>query len=62
MKKWIFGKCVCLETGSSIHNYGFYPHLGVHLVFNWMKKEEQFGIYIHLILVDLYFDYFPRGY
>lgn len=62
MKKWIFGKCVCLEIGSSIHNYGFYPHLGVHLVFNWMKKEEQFGIYIHLILVDLYFDYFIRGY
>jgi hypothetical protein len=49
------------ELNSNIYKYGFFPKFGINLVFNWMKNEEQFGLYIHLIILNIYFDWFLMG-
>ena len=39
----------------------FYPNIGLQFTINWLKDDEQFGFYIHLLFVSIYFDWFPSA-
>jgi hypothetical protein len=50
-------KNILFEIVSNISRYYFNPGLGISLSFNW-EIEKQIGIYIYLIFITVYFDWF----
>ena len=56
--KIINNKRVTLELTKSFYTYGFYPQLGINFVFYWRKPDRQFGLYLYLLLFNIYFDWF----